>query len=90
MQPTTHRQWTESRVRPIPKGFRDIFRRTESQEDMNGGLGKQREDESEPQFITSAIEMDNSRPLQSFSIDSATSRQSVEDGKKCPDPYRVV
>ncbi|KAL7780501.1 hypothetical protein CFE70_010524 [Pyrenophora teres f. teres 0-1] len=44
----------------IPRGFRDIFRRTESQEDINGGLGKQREDCSDdPQFITSAIEMED-------------------------------
>ncbi|KAI0580434.1 hypothetical protein Ptr902_10694 [Pyrenophora tritici-repentis] len=46
----------------IPRGFRDIFRRTESQEDINGGLGKQRDDcsDDDPQFITSAIEMGDS------------------------------
>lgn len=89
-QPITHKHWAEPRAQPIPKGFRDIFKRTESQEDINGGLGKQREDEDGPHFITSAIELDDSRSPHASSVDSSGTRQSVEDGKKCPDPYHVV
>ncbi|KAF1840007.1 uncharacterized protein K460DRAFT_297433 [Cucurbitaria berberidis CBS 394.84] len=90
-QPAAHRYWAEPRIQPIPKGFRDIFRRTESQEDINGGLGKQKEEDDDgPSFITSAIEMDDSRSPHVSSLDGPTSRPSVENSNQRPDPYRVV
>jgi hypothetical protein len=63
----------------IPRGFRDIFRRTESQEDINGGLGKQREDREEPRFITSAIEMEETRDNRISVPESAASWRSTEE-----------
>lgn len=77
-------------MQPLPKGFRDIFKRTESQEDINGGLGKQKEDEDEPHFITSAIEMDRPRSPRVPSVDGFASVRSIEDSSQRPDPYRVV
>ena len=77
-------------MQPLPKGFRDIFRRTESQEDINGGLGKQKGDEEGPNFITSAIEMDEARTPHVSSLDGHSSWRSIEDSNQRPDPYRVV
>lgn len=92
-QQHTRAYWPEPRAEQIPRGFRDIFRRTESQEDMNGGLGKQREDR-DPQFITSAIEMEENHHSQRVSNLSAPvswrTSQSQEDGTKSPDPYHAV
>ncbi|CAO2656799.1 Nn.00g056020.m01.CDS01 [Neocucurbitaria sp. VM-36] len=83
-----HRHWTEPRMQPLPKGFRDVFKRTESQEDINGGLSKQKEDKEEPDFITSAIEMDRPRSPQVSSLDGPA--RSIEDSSQRPDPYRMV
>ncbi|RMZ66968.1 family decarboxylase [Pyrenophora seminiperda CCB06] len=56
--------WPEPDTPHIPRGFRDIFKRTESQEEINGGLGKQREDvDTDPQFLTSAIELEATKEM---------------------------
>ncbi|KAF1944088.1 hypothetical protein EJ02DRAFT_442831 [Clathrospora elynae] len=81
-QRSTHTNWPEPRAPHIPRGFRDTFRRTESQEDINGGLGKQREEQNDPQFITSAIEMESNKSHRASNPDSSTTRRSVEEGSE--------
>jgi hypothetical protein len=87
----THAYWPEPRPQQIPRGFRDIFRRTESQEDMNGGLGKQRED-NDPQFITSAIEMEDARSQRVSSLSTPASWRTfaTTEGHKHHESYHVV
>jgi hypothetical protein len=86
----TRTYWPEPRVTHIPRGFRDIFRRTESQEDINGGLGKQKEDREEPRFITSAIEMEDTRDNRISYPETAASWRSTEESTRHPDPYHAV
>ena len=87
----THAYWPEPRQQQIPRGFRDIFRRTESQEDMNGGLGKQRED-NDPQFITSVIEMEDARSqrVSSLSTPASWRTSATTEGPKDHEPYHAV
>lgn len=87
----TRAYWPEPRAEPIPRGFRDIFRRTESQEDMNGGLGKQREDQ-DPQFITSAIEMEDARSLRVSSVSNPASwrTSATTEGHKDQEIFHAV
>lgn len=90
-QPSTHRHWTETRDQNVPKAYREGFSRTESQEDINDGVRKQKDDVFEPHFITSAIEMDDTKKSpRSSSLDSPSGWQSVEHSNQQPDPYRVV
>ncbi|OAL55782.1 hypothetical protein IQ07DRAFT_639437 [Pyrenochaeta sp. DS3sAY3a] len=90
-QPSTHRHWTETRDQNVPKAYREGFSRTESQEDINDGVRKQKDDVFEPHFITSAIEMDDTKKSpRSSSLDSPSGWQSVEHNNQQPDPYRVV
>ncbi|KAG9188344.1 hypothetical protein G6011_02267 [Alternaria panax] len=86
-----HTYWPEPRPQQIPRGFRDIFRRTESQEDMNGGLGKQRED-NDPQFITSAIEMEDARSqrVSSLSTPASWRTSATTESPKDQESYHAV
>jgi hypothetical protein len=91
-QNNSNAYWPEPRSQQIPRGFRDIFKRTESQEDMNGGLGKQKE-ERDPQFITSAIEMEETHSHRASSISAPASwrtSQSVEDRNKSPEIFHPI
>jgi hypothetical protein len=85
----TRAYWPEPRQSRIPKSFHDVFRRTETEEDMNGGLGKQR-DHLDPVFITSAIEMERTRSNRTLGPESHSSWQSVEEGNESPKPYHAV
>lgn len=93
-QPSQHSRtyWHEPRTTEIPRGFRDVFRRTESQEDINGGLGKQKEDH-DPDFITSAIEMEDTRAPHASHMSAPASwrtSRSAEDNTKSPDLFHPV
>ncbi|KAF2855495.1 hypothetical protein T440DRAFT_156151 [Plenodomus tracheiphilus IPT5] len=79
-----------SRTPRLPNGFRDVFRRTESQEDINGGLGKQREVNDEPQFITSAIEMEERKSLPISNPDTHVSWRSTDEGTRQQSPFHAV
>ena len=86
--------WPAPRTQPLPlpRGFRDVFRRTESQEDINGGLGKQKEDR-DPEFITSAIEMDDAESHRVSNIsgpDSSRNSRSMDERNKTPDKFHPV
>jgi len=88
---TTHTSWSATpRTPQIPNGFHDVFRRTESQEDMNGGLGKQREDYDQPRFNSNVVEMEerNSPPISN--PESHLSWQSVDEGTRPQHPYHGV
>lgn len=92
---TTHASWIEPRSPGLPKGFRDIFKRTESQEDMNGGLGKQKEDTQSKEtnssnFITSAIEMETRTSPRMSNVESYASWTTIEGGQKSPEPKVMV
>ncbi|EUC30906.1 hypothetical protein COCCADRAFT_28287 [Bipolaris zeicola 26-R-13] len=84
--------WSEPTPQQIPRGFRDIFRKTESQEDINGGLGKQKE-ERDPEFITSAIEMEDAQSHRASSMSGPGSwrtSRSMEDRNKSPETFHHV
>lgn len=88
----SHANMPAPRTQPLPRGFRDVFRRTESQEDINGGLGKQK-DECDPEFITSAIEMDDAESLRVSNIsgpESWRTSQSMDERNKTPDKFHPV
>ncbi|KAI8940167.1 hypothetical protein NX059_003874 [Plenodomus lindquistii] len=88
---TTNASWGGAPGTPrIPSGFRDVFRRTESQEDINGGLGKQKEDREEPTFITSAIEMEERNSLPTSNPDAHVSWQSTDDGTWQQKPFNAI
>ncbi|KAH9873719.1 hypothetical protein IAQ61_004345 [Plenodomus lingam] len=74
----------------LPKGFRDVFKRMESQEDINGVLGKQHGDSREPQFITSVIEMEERRSLPVPNPAPHLSWRSTDEGIRQQDPYHAV
>jgi hypothetical protein len=57
---------------------------------MNGGLGKQKEDREEPQFITSAIEMEDTRDNRISIPETAASWRSSEGSGRQSDPYHAV
>lgn len=67
------------------KHFRDDLRSTESQENINDPFRNPSADD-EPQFITSAIEMDDvktyEKSLTDLSIDNPTSWRTKQDHKK--------
>lgn len=89
--PATHSSWTGApRTPQIPDGFRDVFRRTESQEDMNGGLGKQKEDEEVPNFIARAVEMGERQSLPISNQESHLSWRSTDEGTRPHNPYHAV
>ncbi|KAH9879126.1 hypothetical protein J1614_002562 [Plenodomus biglobosus] len=79
-----------ARAPGLPNGFRDVFRRTESQEDINGGLGKQREEREEPHFITSAIEMEERKTLPIATPDAHMSWRSTDEGTRQHNPFHAV
>lgn len=84
--------WPAPRTQPLPRGFRDVFRRTESQEDINGGLGKQKE-ERDPEFITSAIEMDDAESHRVSNVSTLASERtsrSTDDRHHGPDKFDHV
>jgi hypothetical protein len=57
---------------------------------MNGGLGQQREDRVEPTFITSAIEMEDTRANRISIPETAASWRSSEGSVRHADPYHAV
>jgi hypothetical protein len=65
---------------------------------MNGGLGKQKDDNKSTKseenngahFITSAIEMETRSAPRESNVDSFASWTTIEGGQKSPEPYRVV
>ncbi|KAF1833024.1 hypothetical protein BDW02DRAFT_399452 [Decorospora gaudefroyi] len=82
---------SERRIPPhIPRGFREIFRRTESNEDLNGGLGRQKDDNDDPQFITAAIEMDDTKSGRGSNLDRSPSWRTTEESTRAPDACYVV
>jgi len=58
---------------------------------MNGGLGKQREDQ-DPQFITSAIEMEDARSLRVSSVSNPASwrTSATTEGHKDQEIFHAV
>lgn len=58
---------------------------------MNGGLGKQRED-NDPQFITSAIEMEDARSQRASSLNTPASWRTfaTTEGHKHHESYHAV
>jgi hypothetical protein len=57
---------------------------------MNSGLGKKRKNNPEPQFITSAIEMEDTKSNRTSNLDSHPTWQGVEEGNESPKPYHAV
>jgi hypothetical protein len=86
----THAYWPEPRQPRIPRSFREILRRAENRKSKNGTLGKQRRNNPDPQFITSAIEMEDTKSNRTSNLDSHASWQGVEGGNESPKPYNAV
>jgi hypothetical protein len=82
-----HPLWDRPRPKPAHAGLRGMVRRTEGQSIV--GYSVDVETGSGSQFITSAIDMDDTRPPPSPSLNSPTSWKSGHS-KMGSNPYRVL
>jgi hypothetical protein len=83
-QPT----WTRSRPKPAHRGMRDTVRRANNQEIMDYSIDDDRGEG--PHFITSAIDMGDTRSQTSAGLDTPVSWRSDDSKKGFADPYHAV
>lgn len=87
----THLSWSGTlRAYQAPINFRDVFRRTESQEEMNGGLETQGKDSVLPRFTNNVVEMEERKSLPISNPASHSSWQSTYEGTRPQYPYHGV
>lgn len=87
-RPNSQPIWTRAKPKPAYRSFRGMVSRRESVDIVGHSISDPRGDGS--QFITSAIDMEDTRSPTTTAPDTPTGWGPPENGKKGPDAYHAV